>query len=130
MVHGSLTKLKGRKFWTTELSINPSTGSGLVNSLVVRKGGGKMDKIPLVVFIKSKEGRKVKIKGEKALATIEAVKMVLEERGIPQRGPIQMDPMLPDTFDLAETVALAIAWGHRTPEDIADFIEREIQRHL
>lgn len=89
-----------------------------------------MEKISLVVFIKSKEGRKVKIKGEKALATIEAVKMVLEERGIPQRGPIQMDPMLPDTFDLAETVALAIAWGHRTPEDIADFIEREIQRHL
>jgi hypothetical protein len=77
-----------------------------------------MDEIPVVVFIKSREGKKVQIKGEKALAAIEAVKTVLKERGIP------------DTFDLAETVALAIAWGHKTPQDIADFIEREIQRHL
>jgi hypothetical protein len=89
-----------------------------------------MDKIPVNVILKSKTGRKVEIRDEKAWVVIEAIKILLEDRNVPKMGPIQIDLTLPEEFDFAEAVAMAISLGYKTPQEIADYLKREIQRHL
>lgn len=104
----------------------------MVNSLVVQKEVETIYEIPYempMVVLKTRGGKKAKIEGEKALVILEAVKEVLNDRYAPEMGPIQVDLTLPKTFSFARATAIAIALGYETPQEIADFLKREIERY-
>lgn len=85
------------------------------------------DKINIRVFLKPPKGRKIEIKGKIAWEVLEAIKELLEEQESPRMGPIQICFSFPEEFDLTEAVALALAHGHSTKQEIKEYIERHIQ---
>jgi hypothetical protein len=76
----------------------------------------EIEDIDIEVVLKTKEGRKKRLKGKIALAVIEAIKLISRKQ-----------KTLPKNASLAEAVAMAICIGYITPKGIADYIERYIQ---